>query len=87
MQGREEEVERQAPVGEVGEEGEGATRGDGEMVGVVPAEDGEGCDEGVEGEEEAKGGEDVGGKEPRGCEAGGWVEGVVDTEERVDFRH
>lgn len=89
MQGREEEVEAQAPVGEIGEEGKGAAGGDGEVVGVVPAEDGEGRDEGVEGEEEAEGGEEVGGQEPGGCEAEGWIEGgsCGDAEEGVDFRH
>lgn len=89
MQGREEEVEAQAPVGEIGEEGKGAAGGDGEVVGVVPAEDGEGRDEGVEGEEEAEGGEEVGGQEPGGCEAEGWIEGGGggDAEEGVDFRH
>lgn len=59
MEGAEEEVERQAPVCKIREVGEGLAGGDGEVVGVVPAEDGEDGDEGVEGEEEADGGEDV----------------------------
>ena len=87
VQGADEEVECQAPVCEVGEVGEGLAGAEGEVVGVVPAEDGEDGDEGVEGEEEADGGEEVGGQEPGGCEARCWVEGLGDAEEGVDFRH
>ena len=87
MQGRKEEIKRQAPVREVREEGEGGAGGGGEAVGVVVAEDCKGCGEGVEGEEEAEGSEEVRGEEPGGCEAGGWVEGVGDAEVGVDFRH
>lgn len=47
MQAAEEEVERQAPVGEICEVGKGAAGGDGEVMGVVPAEDGEDGGEGV----------------------------------------
>lgn len=61
VQGREEEVEGQAPVGQVREVGEGLARGDGEAVGVVPGEDGRDGGEGVEGEEEAERGEEKGG--------------------------
>ena len=42
---------------------------DGEIVGVVPGKDREDGNEGVEGEEEAEGGKEIGGKEPGGCEA------------------
>ncbi len=87
MEGAEEEVESQAPVCQVGEVGEGVAAGGGEVVGVVPAEDGEDGGEGVEGEEEAEGGEEVWWEQPRGREAGGWVEGLRDSEDGVDFRH
>lgn len=57
------------------------------MVGVVPAEDCKDGDEGVEGEEEAEGGEEVGWEKPGGCKAGCWIEGVGDAKKGVDLRH
>lgn len=87
MQGRKEEIERQAPVREAREEGEGGAGGGGEAVRVVVAEYREGCCEGVEGEEEAEEREGVGGEEPGGCEAGGWVERGGDAEVGVEGLH
>ena len=57
MEAAEEEVEGEAEVAEVGEVGEGLADGEGVVVGVVVAEDDEDGGEGVEGEEEADGGE------------------------------
>ena len=54
--------------------------GGSEIVWIVPGKDCEDGNEGVEGEEEAEEGEEVGGKEPGGCEAGGWVERAGSTQ-------
>lgn len=56
-------------------------------MGVVIAEDGEYCDEGIEGKEGADDGEDEWWEEPRGRVAVGRVEGVVDAQEVVEFGH
>ena len=56
-------------------------------MGVVIAEDGEYCDEGVERKEGADDGEDEWWEEPGGCVAVDWVEGAVDAQEVVEFGH
>lgn len=89
MRRAEQEVECQAPVCEVCEEGEGVPAAGGIGVRGVPAEDEEDGDKDVEGDEEANGGEEDRGEKPGGCVTGRRVEGWVggDAEERVKGGH
>lgn len=83
VQSGEEEVKRQAPVGQVREVGEAAPA----LLGTLDRVPHDDHHEGVEGEEESVDGERKGGEEPGGCEAGGGIEGGIDAHEGVEGGH
>lgn len=81
MNGRNQEVKAQAPIGQPGEVAEGATDGGGVVVRAIPNPDDDDSSEDVEGDEGAENCEEICGQQPGGFEMVSRVEGGIDAEE------